>query len=354
MNTNKDLDTSKENTLYIIGNGFDLYHSINSKYQDFHEYLIRNNSEVKFFFDSYFILSEDSHCLWADFENDLSSFHDQLFLKDHSAITPNEWCDQEKPKWSDWHGTDDEVIQESEIAYKAISDLFLEWIRSLTPAKKKKLHFNNNSKFFSFNYTPTLKTLYNIPPEKVLHIHGDTMNSNNSVLIFGHGEKLKEIDEFDKNGDSVRVPWSDAEKSSLYLYNHFRKPVEEIIEKNINFFETLNNIKDIVVLGHSLRGLDMLYFKKIKEVVTNECKWKFVYYSKQDENNMIEKVENLGLIVGTEKCQLLTWKEYKKLNIRERILNCVSFLLSLQPLRFFILHITQWVMKNLSFVGKNG
>lgn len=32
--------------LYIIGNGFDICHGINSKYSDYHEWLVKNDNSI--------------------------------------------------------------------------------------------------------------------------------------------------------------------------------------------------------------------------------------------------------------------------------------------------------------------
>ena len=279
-----NLHTFKDSILYLIGNGFDLHHSINSKYQDFHKYVKENNPKLESFFDTYFQLSEDLDYLWSDFENDLRTFESDLFFHDISVMSEKEWFDQKEPKWSDWFGMYDEITGKIEYEHKEICDSFLEWLKTLSITKvlRKNLKFDNNAKFVSFNYTLTLEELYNIPSEKILHIHGD-INSNSSDLIFGHGGSLKEIVEFDENGDSNRVPWSDAEKASLYLYDVLRKPVQSTIENNMIFFNSLSNVQHVIVLGHSLNEIDMPYFEKIKDLVSDGCKWIIVYYSGKDE-----------------------------------------------------------------------
>ena len=307
-----NLHTFKDSILYLIGNGFDLHHSINSKYQDFHKYVKENNPKLESFFDTYFQLSEDLDYLWSDFENDLRTFESDLFFHDISVMSEKEWFDQKEPKWSEWFGMYDEITGKIEYEHKEICDSFLEWLKTLSITKvlRKNLKFDNNAKFVSFNYTLTLEELYNIPSEKILHIHGD-INSNSSDLIFGHGGSLKEIVEFDENGDSNRVPWSDAEKASLYLYDVLRKPVQSTIENNMIFFNSLSNVQHVIVLGHSLNEIDMPYFEKIKDLVSDGCKWIIVYYSGKDEKKKyIKSIKSLGL---TESSELLTWEEYQKM-----------------------------------------
>jgi hypothetical protein len=45
-----------------------------------------------------------------------------------------------------------------------------------------------DSLFLNFNYTRTLEKLYNIAPDKVLHIHGNVLYSDINDILFGHGD----------------------------------------------------------------------------------------------------------------------------------------------------------------------
>ena len=53
--------------LYIIGNGFDLHHEINSSYKDFHEWMYENNPDVIEKADEIYGICDDEW--WSDFEN---------------------------------------------------------------------------------------------------------------------------------------------------------------------------------------------------------------------------------------------------------------------------------------------
>jgi hypothetical protein len=54
--------------LYIIGNGFDLHHRIQSSYADFGRYVSNVDSSLYSFFENYFPFDGN----WADFENTLA------------------------------------------------------------------------------------------------------------------------------------------------------------------------------------------------------------------------------------------------------------------------------------------
>ena len=57
--------------LYIIGNGFDIHHGIDSKYSAFGKFLFVNDRETYNFVEKYFAVEDD---FWSDFEARLADF----------------------------------------------------------------------------------------------------------------------------------------------------------------------------------------------------------------------------------------------------------------------------------------
>ena len=56
------------NQLYIIGNGFDIFHEIQSRYSDFEIYVKHNDKQLYDVLDEYF----NSEDLWSEFEEALA------------------------------------------------------------------------------------------------------------------------------------------------------------------------------------------------------------------------------------------------------------------------------------------
>lgn len=67
-------------TLYIIGNGFDLFHGVKSLYRDFRIFLDQNNQQVLLSIEKYFQKDE----LWSNFEAALANL-DTEKLKDGNS-----------------------------------------------------------------------------------------------------------------------------------------------------------------------------------------------------------------------------------------------------------------------------
>jgi hypothetical protein len=78
--------------LYIIGNGFDLYHGVASTYRDFEKYVKNSNNELYSHLQLYF----DYDCLWSHFEAVLAEIDVesiQIESKDFiDSLNPDVFC----------------------------------------------------------------------------------------------------------------------------------------------------------------------------------------------------------------------------------------------------------------------
>lgn len=56
---------------------------------------------------------------------------------------------------------------------KLIRDRFREWVESIDVSKAKPVvDLPDTASFITFNYTPTLEYVYDVRPDRILHIHG--------------------------------------------------------------------------------------------------------------------------------------------------------------------------------------
>lgn len=309
--------------LYIIGNGFDKYHKINSSYDDWYNYVKKRKNSVTYlslnieeFFETYFkskpqIDEKKNECLWSDFEFFLGTFDSKLFYEDNDETS--EWYfEQDIPPSGGFDGSMNDLITHAYEWQNKIRGLFFDWIKDVseTEIEQRNMHFEKNALFLSFNYTPTLEKFYNIP--KVFHIHGYIGDDNEENLVFGHGAEVSEgeIPERDESGESNRTPDFDAKAASHSLFYQFQKPVKDIINRNQNFFDSLKCVGKVVVLGHSLNEIDMPYIGKIKDSILDNSSWAIVCYSNDDKQRAEEVMEKIG--VATDLRKILTWIEYEK------------------------------------------
>lgn len=279
------------NKLFVIGNGFDLYHDLPTSYNDFNKFVIENRPDLENTFEEYFKLSTNKDYLWTDFENDLGSFDSNTFFNDINQIDVLD----EKFRPSFIYSLEDDLEQETKILINNVREAFEDWLTEISlESTKRKLCLDEKSIFLNFNYTLTLEEVYQIPSEKVLHIHGDIENNQES-FIFGHNKNLKLEPNFDKNGESNRAPFSDSEDNAKYPFFALQKPVKDIMRECDSFFKNLKEINQIIILGHSLNSSDIPYFKRIKKHAPEAAKWKISFYSDDEKATHLKSLQKIGI-----------------------------------------------------------
>lgn len=317
--------------LYIIGNGFDMHHKINSSYRCFRDWMEKEYPTIIWDFeDAYGVCDED---WWSDFENNLASLdvisYSQQIASENEPNLLDDHCDA---MW-----TNAQVYVEDTIRnlYDDLRGCFHKWIHQLEkPVKSQKIKLNrDNSAFLTFNYTKTLEDLYNIDKCNILHIHGCVDDEEN--FIFGHGKSEKEIreentynniseddtknlsdDEYfelqQEMADSHPYHEQLAEDAAIAGVASQRKPVYDIINRNADFFNNIKSVKNIYVYGLSFSEVDLPYLEEVIKKVRHPF-WEF-----SDYNNEIKaKIESF-----VKKEQI---SKYKIINLNEIIVDNDSY-----------------------------
>ena len=285
--------------------------------------------------------------LWSSFEEalakiDISELQDEFsyLLKPYGA---DDWRD------SDNHAYQNSIEDALSFSHK-ISNAFNGWIKdiNLMPvcslpqieelfAQDKTFSHTN---FLSFNYTSTLEKLYNVPFGKICYIHGNAAwdgnlvvgHHNKQLLDYGEPEYFQRLD-FQKKGGYDGIEWltdeqiaelSEEELENYYGYldsvlpdikdyeygdprdyqaalvmqEYFKatyKDTAKIISEHSPFFDALQGLTEVYILGHSLSDIDFDYFSEIRKKAADLCIWNISYH---DENGMArvgEFAEKLGI-----------------------------------------------------------
>lgn len=288
--------------LFVIGNGFDIGHGIPCKYSNFKEYLYNQREDILEVMEKFYYTGEDSE-LWSDFEISLE--------RDINYDSLSEIIGENSPDFGsddfregDWYDAQIYTKQECDKLLKMVRSGFEEWIASLEISEvKKKYNLDRTYLYLTFNYTEVLEMVYNISISNILHIH----NKVGEELIFGHG---KNTDEFnvqnalygdenanltyneDGNVESKAIGHEQfAENALCAFYEKMRKPTDQILNNQFNFFNGLTKIEEVVVIGHSYNEIDLPYFVKIAQSTKNNTKWTLYYFSDKDKFSA-EKIMN--------------------------------------------------------------
>lgn len=287
--------------LFVIGNGFDIAHKLNTRYTDFRNYIEDKSWSFLVRFEELYGLYPGSDkkavedYLWNDFENNLSGIIEETLVDNGASI--------ELDLESGDIGISDTLDTYWEQEYGFIEELhnyLYEWVAhiNIDVEKKTKLIENyHDDLYLTFNYTLMLENLYEIDPHKILHIHG-SLNKFDDRPIIGHGnyEKISRVKELAE--DAANHFYEKEESIYRAMSNYYTrtmKDVETLISINQPFFRKLFQVRQIHVIGTSFGEVDMPYFRKIKENTRNDVIWNIYYYDPKDINVFIEKIQSLGI-----------------------------------------------------------
>lgn len=257
----------EKNTLYIIGNGFDLFHDLKTSFVHFRSWLLKNKyTDFIDILEAAFPSLKNSELLWNGFEMALGETEP---IKIHQILFQGE----------DDGCYDEEIQKRVHNRIKPFLDnipnRLREWIGTVKlDGVKRKVPLSKDSKYLSFNYTLLLEDVYWITSgDNLLHIHGSL--GDKTPLTTGHNCSFSE----QESSDNVN-----EEKSCQLIskdLNNLKKPVRDIIRNNIKFFDNLDEIMNIVVFGLSLSEIDRLYLTEVFHHVHDNSQWYFVCYDEE-------------------------------------------------------------------------
>lgn len=270
------LKDAEGNTLFILGNGFDLYHDALTKYKHFCCWLNLNGEEdfVTDMQQVFHMLDGKVDSLWSNFEEALGYYDIDKIYRYY------------------YRNPDDSLgVNKYEIASNKVTDNVRRLCSKIRPEMKKwasqislngieqKFELSPQSWYLTFNYTKLLEKIYGIPTGHVCHIHGCIDDSEE--IITGHDQSFIRPNYNAQSDEEERA--KEKIKDILYAYN---KDHKKQIDKNETFFLSLPEIKHVVVIGHSLADIDLRYFGKVLSLTNKDTIWYFSYHSEGDKKHV--------------------------------------------------------------------
>ena len=157
-------------TLYIIGNGFDLHHGLRTSYTNFRDDYVCKKQRLWNSLSTIYGDHIDKEMWWWNFEEMLGQI-DYLNLKN-------------APNGVALGASNIKNLLESEVPF-----FFGDWIGHVDDKANpdESLGIDNTSLFFTFNYTLLLENVYGVSESNVWHIHrsiNDIKHGNNPIV--GH------------------------------------------------------------------------------------------------------------------------------------------------------------------------
>ncbi|MBN1041473.1 hypothetical protein DVW07_05270 [Clostridium botulinum] len=303
--------------LFVIGNGFDIAHGLETSYGSFRDYLDEEDWEfLSKLEEMYGIRFPDfindvkekiwkesvKKYLWQDFEKNLSSIDETRIIECGECI--------DLGLESGDIGVEDTLNEYWENQYgfiKRLNEFIKLWSKQVntdTPRKTNRISEDTNDLFITFNYTLLLEEVYNVDKYNILHIHGSIDENNDSPPVIGHGDysKITEMKRISKESGEkfYEKKCSIYNAAANYLERTF-KDVNYYIAIHIDFFSRLSDVDKIFVIGHSLGDVDIPYFKKIKENTKQDAIWNIYYHHDGDNIKFMNKIVSIGVKRGNIK-----------------------------------------------------
>lgn len=284
-----------EDSLYIIGNGFDIHHGVSSKYSDFKEYLSNNDSALHDLIEEFIPVQEN----WSDLESSLADIDVNNVVDNASQFLVSYGAEN----WRDayHHDYQYEINRIIEGLSSSLKVRFGEWARQLEIPELKghsvcPLTLPITARYLTFNYTSSLTDIYAIPNNRIFYIHGEARK--NHELILGHAWDPIKIPSLNNVSDPETMDTRVMEGNEI-INDYFGKTFKnsrKIIAENSGFFQSLIGVSKIAVLGHSLSQVDEAYFEEIVENIDiNKVRWVVTYHRDQERNRQQDTLRNIGI-----------------------------------------------------------
>ena len=286
--------------LYIIGNGFDLAHELPTSYWDFRSFLKLAHPAFLESFEEHYDLypsmteKEKKDLLWNHFESNLANIDEESIIENGTSI--------EMGLESGNIGIEDTLYSYFTNEYQYIQKLatyLKEWVRSIRIRdclpRVSQINKSNNDLFLTFNYTATLENVYQIQPDKVIHIHGSLRGYTRDPII-GHGNKAR-IERINEKISEAETLFDEKLSSICRVIRDYYKTTLKDTNKYSICLHQIKNIcpDEIVVAGHSLEGIDMPYFTFVDNYTGNKTIWTIVVYRDIKKPQLINSLVRAGI-----------------------------------------------------------
>ncbi|MGX8833077.1 AbiH family protein [Amedibacillus sp. YH-ame6] len=287
------------NTLYIIGNGFDCFHGLDTGVDRFkailRTYDIYNEIEnAEVIFEGYGVL-------WGNYEDSLSEI-DLDSIAEENIIAPDYTSDHEYDRDGGIFNMNEYTNSLHSAVQNSLATMVEQANEELININSKSINFlNSGDAVLNFNYTSTLEYLYNIPKDvPVLHIHGCYELGTPLLFGFSNGmsyeefnnkedinrlqKKIKEIEESRDLSDADKSEeifyykqcyddltsdcdfYIESQKETIYdFYKSLKKELQ--LQKLKYFLNDFQKIENVVVMGHSMSVVDSEYMEIIDKIL---------------------------------------------------------------------------------------
>lgn len=306
------------NRLFVIGNGFDLHHKLNTGFNSFRKHLKENYPEYFEFINNLILEHNPSFNSddWNHIEDELVCVTelDYDYMLDE-AIASSETDMDKASYWNDIQ-FNAEYFNRDLPNFKKCFDSWIDNIDVKSYNADININFKKNDCFLNFNYTDTLQQLYGVDDLKVLHIHG----KKGSEKVFGHNvyseeplpmSKLTQEDYDHGIEDDWRIEEAKAILNQIPVL--FYKDSETLIGEHQAFFDSISSYDEIVFMGWALGEQDEVYMNQLLAKARSNVKYSVVYYSEDPTVKITYQTFFESYNVKKENVNYYTWEDVSEI-----------------------------------------
>lgn len=293
-------------TLYIIGNGFDLMHGVKSSYRAFRDSLGKN-SDLRVTLECY-LKPED---IWADFEDALGHVNMDMMANPDvvgDMLELSGFFDEDSGA-AEYYMALEMAAEPMRCITEDLEKKFRAWIERLEIGTNDRplKSLIQDDKLLCFNYTEFAEVLYGVSESNICYIHGCRRKKKGhpkGKLILGHKPGAAEC-EYDlirslRRKKSYRSQVIEvAQEGVVRLLSEYdedlTKDCQVIIAAHMEFFQSLTEIDNVVVIGHSLSPVDWDYFLEVARYTPDAC-----WYVGCHDIYALKNMQRLAAALGIE------------------------------------------------------
>ena len=310
--------------LIICGNGFDLHHGFKTGYHHYKNFLEAHYQKAIRDFEDFPYINLSVSNKWSDLESSLSLDYDDCLGNAIAAFYPDMNDDSD----SRWYGIDVELEQQTEFIFNFTGPYFIEWLAQTDFSNPSDLiPLDKGARYITFNYTGTLENIYGVGADNIFHIHGQMEFAHNSGEP-NHSSKRNNMHKTGRGFDDIQFGSIENDSDVIQreleqVYGEddfFSVSIEPGIHHIIGFCEAAskkleNNyddlthfiktapIDEVVVMGHSLIGVDGAYYSNVIVPLLADSRWVFYWYSEFEKSDILKFVD----LFSIREYELIKW-----------------------------------------------
>lgn len=231
--------------------------------------------------------------MWNCFETNLANINEDIIIEDAMsmdlALDGGDYGIEETLR----------LYFRDEYKYIKLLEKYLkQWVRTIKIKDTKPftslINRENNNFYITFNYTSVLENVYGVDSSRITHIHG-SLHDNDDPII-GHGN-LNRIQDIRAKKHQAETYYNEKEMSICTVVEEYYQTTFKNVQ---NYMYKLNkfckyDIKEIVVVGYSVAGVDLPYFKRIHELFYRKPHWTVYYYRECEKETISLALEEQGI-----------------------------------------------------------